>query len=230
MIRFSKFSWSSLGKKIYMAVFGLLLSSFLVVHLIGNFALLSPDKDHLNKYSHFLTHTLGNVVLAAEVILGLLFVGHLIYGIIVQLGNWAARPVGYKMVRNAGGASKKTIASTTMIYTGLLILIFVIIHLLNFKYGEEIMYTTKDGQYIRDMYATVVFFFGNIWNVVFYEVIMILLGLHLSHGVWSAFQSLGVNDPRFMKFINAFGYFFAVVIAAGFFIIPIWIYMTGGAQ
>lgn len=230
MIRFSQFSWSSLGKKIYMAVFGLLLSSFLVVHLLGNFALLSPDKDHLNKYSHFLTHNLGTLVLILEIILGLLFVGHFVYGIIVQLGNWSARPTRYKMVRNAGGASKKTIASTTMIYTGLLILIFVVIHLLNFKYGEEIMYTTKDGQYIRDMYATVVTFFGDIWNVVFYEIIMILLGFHLSHGVWSAFQSLGINGPRFMKFIRGFGYLFAVVIAVGFFIIPIWVHITGGAQ
>jgi len=229
MIRFSTTLVSSVGKKIYMSILGLLLSSFLVVHLFGNFALLSPDKDTFNKYSHFLTHNLGAVILVAEIFIALFFIFHIVYGIIVTLQNWYARPVGYRMVTNAGHSSKKTIASTTMIYTGLLILIFLVIHLMNFKYDQEVMYTTKDGLYIRDLYATVVQYFSNIWNVLFYDVIMILLGFHLSHGFWSAFQSLGINGPRFTKFIIVFGYFFAVILAFGFFFIPLWVYFTGGA-
>jgi len=230
MIRFSKFSASSLGKKIYMSVLGLLLSGFLVVHLLGNLALLSPDKDKLNLYSHFLTHSLATPILIAEVLLALMFLLHFIYALWVQIGNWLARPIGYKMVTNAGGASKKSLFSTTMIWSGLIIIVFVVIHLFNFKYGEEIMYTTASGQYIRDMYQTVVNFYSNFWNVVFYDVVMIALGFHLAHAFWSAFQSLGLNAPRFIKFVQGFGYLFALVISVGFFIIPIWIYLTGGAQ
>lgn len=229
MIRFSTTLLSSVGKKIYMSVMGLLLAGFLLVHLMGNLALLRADKDPFNKYAHFLTHNLGNVIFAAEIILALFFIIHFVYGIIVTLDNWRARPIGYKMVTNAGHTSKKTIFSTTMIYTGLLILIFVIIHLRDLKYGEIIMYTTKDGAYIRDLYALTVQFFGNIWNVLFYELIMILLGFHLAHGVWSAFQSLGINGPRFIKIIIIFGYIYAAFISIGFFVIPLWVYFTGGA-
>ncbi len=230
-MRFSTFSYSSLGKKIYMAILGLLLVSFVTVHLIGNLALLSPDKDTFNKYSHFLTHDIGGIILVAEILIFAFFFFHFLYALVVQWNNWKARPIGYKKVKNAGGASKKTIMSTTMIYTGLIIIIWLVIHLLNFKYGEEVMYTTKDGMLIRDLYATVTGYFSNIWNVIFYDVVMILLALHLSHGFWSAFQSLGLNGPRFMKFIRGFGYLYAIVLGAGFVFIPVWVYLTiGGAR
>ncbi len=228
MIRFSTTLLSSVGKKIYMSVMGLFISGFLLIHLIGNLALLRPDRDPFNKYAHFLTHSLGNVIVAAEIILALIFIVHFVYGIIVTLDNWRARPIGYNMVTNAGHTSKKTIFSTTMIYTGLLILIFVVIHLRDLKYGEIITYTV-DGREIRDLYALTVQFFGNIWNVLFYEVIMVLIGFHLAHGVWSAFQSLGINGPRFIKIIMVLGYIYAAVISIGFFIIPLWVYFTGGA-
>jgi len=229
-MRFSTFSTSSLGKKIYMGVMGLILSSFLIVHLLGNLSLLSGDKDHFNAYSHFLTHSLGNAIYVIEFIFGAFFLVHLLYGIVVTWGNWKARPIGYKMVTNAKGPSKKSFGSTTMIYSGVLLLIFFVIHLLNFKYGEEIMYITKDGAQIRDLYLTVVHFFSNIWNVVFYVVVIVFFGFHLSHGVWSAFQSIGVNAPRFIRFMQVFGSVFAFIITIGFIYIPIYIYLTGGAQ
>lgn len=229
-MRFSTFSTSSLGKKIYMGVMGLILSSFLIVHLLGNLALLSGDKDHFNAYSHFLTHSTGNAIYVIEIIFGLIFLIHLLYGIVVTWGNWKARPIGYKMVTNAKGASKKGFSSTTMIYSGVLLLIFFVIHLLNFKYGEEIMYITKDGAQIRDLYMTVVHFFTNIWNVVFYVVVIAFFGFHLNHGIWSAFQSIGINAPRFIRFMQVFGSAFAFIITIAFIYIPIFIYITGGAQ
>jgi len=224
------FSSSSLGKKIYMGVMGILLSSFLGVHLLGNLTLLSPDRDPFNKYAHFLTHSLGNFIYIFEIVFGTFFLIHLIYGIIVQWQNWMARPIGYKMVTNAKGASRKSIGSTTMIYTGVILLIFLILHLRDLKYGEIIMYTTADGAYLRDLYALVLVFFSKIWNVVFYVAVMILIGFHLSHGVWSAFQSIGFNAPRFIRFMQIVGYAFAVIIAAGFIYIPVFIYLTGGTQ
>jgi len=229
-MRFSTFSTSSLGKKIYMGVMGLILSSFLIVHLLGNLALLSGDKDHFNSYSHFLTHSLGNTIYVIEILFGAFFLIHFLYGIVVTWGNWKARPIGYKMVTNAKGASKKSFGSTTMIYSGVLLLIFLVIHLLNFKYGEEIMYVTKDGATIRDLYATVVQFFSNIWNVIFYVAVIAFFGFHLSHGAWSAFQSIGVNAPRFIRFMQILAPILAIIIAFGFIYIPIFIYLTGGAQ
>lgn len=220
---------SSLGKKIFMGITGLALSGFIVVHLIGNLALLNPDKDPFNKYAHFLTQSLGNVIYVAELSLAAIFLIHFIYAIIITIGNWMARPTGYKKVTNAKHTSRKTIASTTMIYTGIVVIVFLILHLLHFKYGENIMYTTMDGQEIRDLYIVVYNFFGNIWNVIFYIAVMILLGFHLSHGFWSAFQSLGLNGVRFTPLIYGLGYVFAVFMAIGFIVFPIWaFYITGG--
>ena len=230
-MRFSMSLFSSIGKKLFMGLSGLLLSGFIVVHLLGNLALLNPDRDPFNKYAHFLTHGLGNAIYVAEFLLAAIFLIHIIYAIAVTWGNWTARPKGYAKVKNAKGASHKTIASTTMIYGGLLILIFLVLHLFHFKFNEEIMYTTKDGQYIRDLYATVYQFFGNFWNTLFYVVVMVVLGFHLSHGFWSAFQSLGLNGKRFTPFVVGFGYLFAVVMGIGFVYLPFYIYyLTGGAQ
>lgn len=142
-----------------------------------------------------------------------------------------ARPARYKVVTNAKHTSRKSWGSVTMIYTGAIIITFTILHLFHFKYGEVVMYTTADGQYIRDLYALVYQFFGNIWNTIFYIVVMVLLGFHLSHGVWSAFQSLGINGKRFTPAIYGLGTIFAVVLAAGFILLPVWIYyLTGGTQ
>ena len=162
--------------------------------------------------------------------MGITFLVHFIYGIFVQWINWRARPIGYKMVTNAKGASRKSIGSTTMIYTGIIIITFLVLHLRDLKYGEIIMYTNANGDVIRDLYVLTIQFFTNLWNVLLYVAVMILIGFHLSHGVWSAFQSLGANAPRFIHFMQIVGYLYAVVIAGGFIFIPVFIYLTGGAQ
>ncbi len=234
MIRFSTSVVSTLGKKIFMGLSGLMLSGFIVVHLVGNLTLLSPDRDPFNKYAHFLMN-LGTAIYVAEVALASVFLVHFIYGIIVTLGNWRARPKGYKMVTNAGQPSKKSWASSTMIWTGVLIIVFTFMHLKHFKYGELVMYRTMDGQSIRDLFITVYHYYSNIGNVILYMVIMLLLGFHLSHGFWSAFQSLGLNGKRFTPFTQVLAYIFAVVMAIGFILIPVWVHMDifnilGGAQ
>jgi len=247
MIRFSTLLISSLGKKFFMGISGLMLSGFIIVHLLGNLTLLSPDRDPFNIYAHFLLN-LGTAIYVAEFILAAIFLTHFIYAIMVTFENWRARPSRlitffylkardnrYKMVTNAGHTSKKTWASSTMIWTGLLIIVFTILHLLHFKYGEIFMYTTGNGQYIRDLFETVYRFFGNIVNVIFYVVVMILLGYHLSHGFWSAFQSLGLNGKRFTMITRIVGYFFAVIMAIGFVFIPVFVHLDvynilGGAQ
>jgi succinate dehydrogenase / fumarate reductase cytochrome b subunit len=230
MSRFYNTTFTSIGKKIFMAITGLALSGFIVVHLSGNLALLRADKDPFNKYAYFL-QSLGSLLYIAEFLLVVIFLIHFFYAVIITISNWLARPKRYRLVRNAGHTSKKTIASTTMIYTGLLVITFTVLHLLHFKYGEILMYTTKDGMVIRDLYTVVYRFFGDIWNVTFYMLIMILLGFHLSHGFWSAFQSLGINSLWFTRLVYGFGYIFAVVMATGFLFLPLYIFFkSGGLQ
>ena len=247
MIRFSTLVLSSVGKKIFMGLSGLMLSGFIVVHLLGNLTLLSSDRDPFNTYAHFLLN-LGTAIYVAEIILAAIFLTHFTYAIMITFENWRARPSRlitlfywkardkrYKMVTNAGHTSKKTWASSTMIWTGLLIIVFTILHLLDFKYGEILMYTTADGHFIRDLFETVYRFFSNVVNVVFYVVVMILLGFHLSHGFWSAFQSLGLNGKTFTPFVRVVGYIFAIIMGIGFVFIPIFVHLDiynilGGAQ
>ena len=229
-MRFSLSTFSSLGKKYFMGFSGLLLCGFIVVHLIGNLTLLLPDKDPFNKYAHFLTQDLGNIIYVAEFMLASIFIIHFIYAIIVQINNWLARPQRYAVVTGAKHTSRKTFGSSTMIYTGIIIIIFLVWHLLHFKFGEIIMYTTADGRVIRDLYAVVYQFFGNPVNVVLYVLIMALLGFHLSHGFWSAFQSLGLYGKRFTPLVYGAGSLFAVVMAIGFIVLPLYIFVgTGGA-
>lgn len=92
------------------------------------------------------------------------------------------------------------------------------------------MYTAKDGTVIRDLYSVVYQYFSNIWNVIFYIVVMVVLGYHVSHGVWSAFQSLGISGPRFTRFIQAFGYVFAVMMGFGFVLLPVVIFFISGGS
>lgn len=228
MMPFTKTMVSTLGKKIFMGLTGLGLSGFIVIHLLGNIALLNPDRDPFNKYAHFLLN-MGTILYVAEAVLAAIFLIHFFYAVYITIGNWRARPQKYALVKNAGYTSKKNLASVSMIWTGLLIIVFTVLHLLHFKFGTVIMYTTADGMIIRDLYATVYNYFSDLWNVAFYVVVMIVLGVHVSHGVWSAFQSLGIDGERFTRFAQGFGYVFAFVMAIGFVFLPVWIYIvTGG--
>lgn len=223
---------STLGKKIFMGLTGLLLCAYIVEHLIGNLQLLSSNRDPFNIYAHFLTQEIGAIIYVAEFLLAAVFVVHFIYAIMVTWENWKARPKGYSLVRWARHTSRRSVGSVTMIYTGIVVAAFVIWHLAHFKYGAVYMYTPQGYDHqIRDMYETVYRFYSNEVNVILYVLIMGLLGFHLSHGFWSAFQSLGLDGKRFTPVIYVIGSIFAVVMAVGFIIIPIYVYFsaTGGA-
>lgn len=229
MPSFSKMFWSSTGKKFFMAITGLIWIIFLIEHLSGNLLLFNDNPDPFNKYSHFLIG-FGDILVIAEVLLLVFLLYHIASGISIFLGKQKARPVHYAKTANAGGPSRKTISSKTMIYTGLITLIFIIIHLKTFKYGpgiKEGYVTTVDGKQMRDLYGLVVDVFSKPIYVIWYVGAMLLLGFHLRHGFWSAFQSLGVNHPKYTPIIYAIGIIAALVLAAGFLAIPIWIYFRG---
>jgi succinate dehydrogenase cytochrome b subunit len=224
-------AWSSVARKLLNGITGLALCCFLVVHLAGNITLLLGKAEAFNAYSHFLIST-GILVIAAEIgILGLALL-HLLAGVTVWWGKQKARPESYHFTAAAGKPSRKTISSRTMIYTGVVTLVFAVIHLLNFKYGpgiDEGYVMNIDGKIVRDLYRLSVEVFSKPGYVIWYVAALAFLGFHLRHGAWSAFQSLGVNHPRYTPIIYGIALLFALVMAVGFLAIPIVIYLRGGA-
>jgi succinate dehydrogenase / fumarate reductase, cytochrome b subunit len=227
MMPFLKAATSSVGKKFFMALTGLFWIMFLFIHLLGNLSLYSGHKDSFNAYSDFLTHGTHGVVYVLEFIMvaGLLI--HVISAVAVFISAQKARPIQYAMSKNLGGPSRKTISASTMIYTGSLMFIFIIVHLIHFKFGDYYS-TVLDGRVIRDMYATVLIGFQSPFYTWFYVIIMALIGFHLRHGFWSAFQSLGLNHPRYNGLIAFVGVLIAITLSLGFLMLPLVLHLTGG--
>lgn len=223
--------WSTLGKKILMAITGIAMVLFLIGHLSGNFLLLSGDPDPYNSYSHFLI-SLGWGLVAVELVLLAFFLIHVVSAISVVRNNRKSRPNRYHRYQSAGKPSKKNLASSTMIWTGIVLFVFTALHLYTFKYGPGIAegYTAEiHGQQVRDLYRLVIEVFQNPWYVLWYVGAMIFMGFHLRHGFWSAFQSLGVHHPKYTRLIYTVGVILAIVLGVGFLLIPVWIYFQGGA-
>jgi succinate dehydrogenase / fumarate reductase cytochrome b subunit len=222
MSKVATFLTSPLGRKALMALTGLLLSAFLVAHLAANLLVFSGPGP-FNEYSHKLIT--NPLIYVAEAGLLLLFVAHFVSGILVYLQNRAARPVGYEVKKWAGHTSEKSVASTTMIFSGIVLLVFVPLHLITFKFGAYYETTTKPV--MRDLYRLVIEVFQSPAYVVFYVITMAIIGFHLWHGVGSAFQSAGLY---YRKGLRRFGQIFAVAIAGGFLLIPILLFFMGGAS
>lgn len=211
-------------RKFLMALTGLGLCVFLVAHLAGNL-LIFGGAEAFNTYSHKLVSN-PFVLIPLEVGLLGLFLYHIYLAIRVTVTNRRARPHGYHEKKRAGHPSRKSLASSTMIFSGLLVLVFTVIHLKTFKYGPHYESATPG---VRDLHRLVLEVFSNPFYVAWYVLCMILLGLHLAHGFSSAFQSLGVDHPRLTPKILALGKIFALVIAGGFLSLPVWVFFAGGA-
>jgi succinate dehydrogenase / fumarate reductase cytochrome b subunit len=216
---FNKLFSSTLGRKLVMALTGLFLISFLVVHLIGNLQLLKHDGGKaFNTYAEFM----GNnplIQIISKVNFALILM-HAIWGLILTIRNKKARGTqGYVVTRNSSAWT-----SRNMGVLGTLILIFLVIHLKHF-YAEahfgDIDATDYDGVLIKNLYAITVAWFSKAWYVALYVICMAALGFHLWHGFASAFQSLGWNHPKYNPAIGFVGKAFAVIVPALFALIPI---------
>lgn len=216
---------SSIGKKLLNGLTGVLLLLFIVAHLAGNLTIF-VGKDALNAYAAT-THSLGPLLIVIELGLAAVFLLHAAAGIAVWRDNRAARDTRYAVSKSKGAASKQTIASRTMIWTGLVLLIFLIIHLWQFRFGPD--YRTALAGHagdVWDLHRIVVETFKQpVWTIA-YVVVMILLGFHLRHGFWSAFQSIGALSPKLRPIAFSAGVFFALIIAAGFVLLPIFVYLS----
>jgi succinate dehydrogenase / fumarate reductase cytochrome b subunit len=220
-MRLLQASSSSIGSKILIALTGLGLAVFLIGHLAGNLLFLVGPQA-FNEYSHKLVS--NPLIYAVELGLVAVFFVHIAKTVAGYLGNRAARPTPYAVRRWAktkNPKSRKSAASSTMIVTGTITALFVVTHLATFKFGPY--YESPDG--IRDLYRLQMQVFSSPGYVAFYLVAMGVIFFHLWHGLSSAAQSLGVDQPRWMPRILIAGRLLAVVIAGGFFIIPIYTFL-----
>jgi succinate dehydrogenase / fumarate reductase cytochrome b subunit len=198
---------STVGKKIVMAVTGAILFLFVIGHLLGNLQVFEgPAK--LNAYGAFL-HSIGEVLWPVRIILLIAVALHIIAT--VQL---ALRPIGYSRKQ----AIASSYASRTMYWSGPIVLAFIIFHLLHLTAG----YVHPGAAYLEgDVYHNVVSGFQVWWVSLSYVVAICLLGLHLRHGLWSMFQTVGIHQPQHTARLKKAAMVIAVLIVLGYISIPI---------
>ncbi len=207
-----RFWQTTVGKKAIMAVTGIILFGFVIGHLLGNLQIFQgPEK--LNHYAVALRNLGPLLWLTRVVLLGSVFL-HIWSSFQLWRGHREARPVKYVKKTNVNS----TYASRTMYWSGPIILAFVIYHLLNFTFGS----VHPGGAFIEgSVYNNAITSF-QVWPVaVFYIIAMLLLCLHLYHGLWSLFQTLGFNHPVYTPVIQALAKVIAILIAIGYISIPV---------
>jgi succinate dehydrogenase / fumarate reductase, cytochrome b subunit len=203
---------SAIGKKAVMAVTGLILFGFVVAHMVGNLKLyLGPE--HMNEYAEALRTLFMPIVpregalWIARVVLLVAVIFHIHSAYALTMMNREARPIAYRDRQFA----KASYASRTMRWGGVIILLFIIYHLLHLTLG----WVQRDTFIPGDVYHNVVEGFKVWWIAAFYILANIALGLHLFHGVWAMFSSLGVTHKRFENWRRLFATAFAVLVTLG---------------
>jgi succinate dehydrogenase / fumarate reductase, cytochrome b subunit len=209
---------SSIGKKVLMAVTGLILFGFLVGHLAGNLLIfLGPEA--LNAYAKKL-RDLGPLLWAARIVLLGSITVHVLAAIKLTVENRSARPISYECDRSI----QTTYAAKTMLLSGFLIFAYIIYHLLHFTFHTVHHDITAGAHHAGDhvdVYLMVVSSFQNIFISGAYCVAMVVLGLHLFHGLSSMFQSLGLNDERVQCKLTWVARITAILISVGYISIPV---------
>ncbi len=210
--------FSSITKKIWMAALGLFLMVFLVVHLGINLCLLRDDD---GVWFRAAAHFMGTnyIIKVFEIVLFAGFIFHILLGIILQVQNWMSRPVRY-MVSNK---SETPLLSKYMIYTGGIVLIFLILHFFNFYFIKVGLITSPhmaDGE--PDFYKIAIELFSQPAYSIVYILLIIALGFHLNQAFQSALQTFGINHPFYNNCILRFGTFYAIIVPLGYILIPIY--------
>lgn len=221
----SKLLSNSITRKNLMALTGLFLCVFLVIHLAGNLQLLLPvERAQLqyNQYSELLSHNILIKIIAY--VLYLSIIGHSVYALIL---TWRSRRAqgaqGYAYDRRSAASPW---FSRYMGVLGVLLLVFIVVHMSNFWYPYKFGEVPLDAAGRRDLYRVVVMAYREWWIVGFYVFSMLVMGFHLLHGFKSAFQSLGLYHSRYGGWVKWAGYVYTFLITAGFIYIPLWIFFT----
>lgn len=218
---------SQVGRKILTGITGIGLMLFIIGHLAGNLTLFG-SADAFNEYTYAL-ESMGVLLYIVEAGLAFFFLLHAYIGISIWWNRRKARPEGYEKYQTKGGPSHQTWASRSMIFTGIVLFVFLVIHIDTFKLGETAT-IVNDGTQMRNLQALVVETFQNPIYAFGYTFVMILLGFHLKHGFWSAFTSLTMKHKKYSAVIYSIGILFAILMAVGFLFIPLYIYFGGGCE
>jgi len=206
-----------IGKKVAMAITGAILFGFVVVHMIDNLSIYSSNSDQINRLAAFLHDPeMAPLLWAARIVLLASVVLHIVAAFQLWNMNRAARPVGYRKKNDVPNAY----AARTMVWSGPIILAFVIFHILHLTTGS-VLPLQEFGPNQPNVRANVIQGFQHPAVAIFYILAMLLLCLHLYHGVWSMFQSVGVNHPRYTLWLKRFAMVSALLIAIGNTSIPV---------
>jgi len=197
---------SSVGKKSIMAASGLLLTLFICTHLLGN-SISFLGREAFNSYAERL-HSLGVLIYLFEMGLLTLFLIHILTGVILYFENLGARPSRYSVDTSEGGRSW---GSRTMPYTGVIILVFIIVHLMNFHFTDK---SVLIADLVRELLSSPGLAF-------FYIFSLVALALHLSHGFWSLFQSIGFNHEKYNQLLLKGALAFSILVGIVFTLIPL---------
>ncbi len=211
---------STVGKKYLMGLTGLIWAGFVLTHMAGNMLIL-VDPSAYNAYGHGIVSNKA-LLYGAEILLALALIIHVSCAVILTLQNRASRGRSYRIGPN--GNKAPNVGSNWMLIQGSVILVFIILHLITFKYGTYYE-TTVNGVVMRDLSRLIVEVFHQPGYVVWYIVALVLLGFHLTQGVRSVFQSLGLLHPGYQNLIRVAGLSYALIVAGGFISQPIYVYL-----
>ena len=210
------FLQKTIGQKIIVGLTGLGLSLFIFIHMIGNLFILSGPSAY-NKYAYQL-HELP-IFFLLEIGLLVVFLGHIILSLLLQIKNKKARgETDYKL--QAKGEKKVDLAHRLLWLQGGILFLFLVFHLLSFKFGPH--YETQlDGKTVRDIYQLVLENFKNPLYIISYTCVLFILFIHLFRGLPASFKSLGFNHPFYLSLIEKLSVLFSIIIIVGF-LVPIW--------
>lgn len=214
-----EFLKSSIGRKYIMGLSGVVWAGFVFGHMAGNM-LIFIGPDQYNAYGHALTS--GMIIYVVEAVLITALVAHVICAVSLVIKNRAARTSRYS--QSIGGEKGASLTSRTMAAQGSLILAFIILHIITFKYGTYYE-TTVNGVVMRDLARLMMEVFVQPVYLIWYFVSLVILGFHLRHGISSIFQSFGLTSSYQSQLARKLGIVYAVVVALGFLSQPIYVYM-----
>ncbi len=224
---FSRFLQSSLGQKLLMALTGIFLMLFLIIHLIGNLQLLKNDGgEAFNAYAYFMTH--NPLIKTVSYLLYATILFHAWKGVVLWRQNSTARGSQKYAVQHVRSQER---ASRNMAWLGIVIFVFILLHMYQFwlqmKLGNVSMVTVKGMDHpVKDLYTPVKLAFENPLYVLFYVISMWVIAVHLWHGFWSSFQTLGLSHRKYTPLIKSVGYVYAILVPLLFAVIPVWMFFN----
>jgi len=214
---------TTLVKKILMALTGLFLAFFLIIHLLGNLQLLLPEEvahTQFNAYSHFLSGNILIEIIAYALYAAILY--HIIDALWITFENWKANAKGYKKDNRAEVSGW---ISRNMGILGSIIFLFLVIHFKDYWYVYKFGSPPLDDNGNKDLYVIVMKSFEEWYYVAGYVIAFIALGFHLLHGISSAFRTLGLYHEKYVKWMKYLAYTFTILLCFGFAIIPLLVYL-----